>query len=103
MNVTKLRGHAPLSILWMNLVEKISFPVGYVIGLTHHLPLSILQMKAEEVFCLLDKTILPNLSSLHMVTRDSPFHHVGDMQTFFPFSIFSFFISSFLVLSFLAF
>ena len=76
MNVKKLRGHAPLSILRMNLVEKISFPVGYVIGLSHHSPLSI-WMKPKRCWI----TILLHHTDFHLVTGDSPFHHAGGMQT----------------------
>jgi len=67
VNVTKLRGHAPLSILRTNPAKKISFPVGYVIGLTHHSPFSILRMKPRKCFIYsADETILPSLSRFHM-------------------------------------
>lgn len=99
VNVTKLRGHAPLSILRMNLVEKISFPASYVIGLTHHSPLSILQMKPWKCFVLSMKTSYLTSVRFHMATRDSPFHHAVGMQTFHFHFQFSFL---FLILSFLA-
>ncbi len=98
--------NAPLSILQTNPAEKISFPVGYVIGLSHHSPLSILQTKPRKCFFYsANETILPNHSNFHMATGDSPFHHAGGMQIFqfhFQFLV-VFVISRFLVFSFLAF
>ena len=96
VNLMKLRGHAPLSIWRTNPDEKtsspveISLPVGYVIGLTHHSPWSILRTKPRKCFVYsADETILPNHNNFHMATRDSPCHHVGGMQTIFI-SIFQF-------------